>query len=205
MSKCKSLTDKGFPCKRNALPGRRYCFQHETRLFRGATFSGIVVVLLGAVSFFADLSALGIPVPTLAPPPTVTTATEITLTAIPSLPIPSLAPTVPLPTETPWAGPCSIQAFEVQPPSPQPVGTLISIWIKASCIGDVRAIRLMINGEWYSEKGGHIAPPDEFGLNWQTAEYEPGEYQLTAEVATWGDDNWENSASQTIIYMLGNN
>ncbi|MCA9942956.1 MAG: hypothetical protein KC449_05720 [Anaerolineales bacterium] len=192
-------------CKRTALPRRDFCWQHESKLFKGVTITGFFGVVLVIIGLFADLSALGFPVPTLQPPSTAVATTLPTGTLAPTARptvAATLVPTQPQPTDTPWAGPCQIDEFTVQPPSPQPVGTFISIVIKANCIGDVRAIRLMINGEWYDEKGGHIAPPDEFGLNWQTAEYDTGEYQLTAEVATWGDDNWENSASSTLVFVL---
>jgi hypothetical protein len=109
-------------------------------------------------------------------------------------------PTIASPT--PWAGPCQVEKFEVLPSSPQPVGMLVVISIQADCKAGVRAIRLMINDQWYNEKGGHIAPPNEFNLNWKTDGLAPGDYTLTAEVATWGDDDWKFSAGQTITYTL---
>jgi hypothetical protein len=210
MSQCRYVTKtKDERCTRVSLPSRDFCWQHDPYFLKGVTvfgFFSFVVVVIGLLSDSLSLCDRfnwgcnsSAPAPTLSPEITASPAFNETLFITPAV---TMIPVISSPTETPWAGPCNIDAFEVQPPSPQPVGTFVSIWIKASCIGDVRAIRLMINGEWYSEKGGHIAPPDEFGLNWQTAEYEPDEYQLTAEVATWGDDNWENSASSTLVYVL---
>ncbi|RMG92442.1 MAG: hypothetical protein D6706_16825, partial [Chloroflexi bacterium] len=115
---------------------------------------------------------------------------------------PTAPTTTPQPTETPYAGPCLLESLEAAPPSPQVVGTAVTVRMRGTCETGVRAIRLFINGEWVGEKGGHIAPPEEFNYFWMTEELEPGDYVLTAEVATWGDDDWQFTSSQTITYTL---
>lgn len=121
-------------------------------------------------------------------------------TAVPTAPIQPTA--VVLPTETPYAGPCLLESLEAAPPSPQVVGTAVIVRIRGDCETGVRAIRLLINGEWVGEKGGHIAPPEEFNYFWLTEGLEAGDYVLTAEVATWGDDDWVFISSQTLTYSL---
>ncbi|MCA9994256.1 MAG: hypothetical protein KDE56_00830 [Anaerolineales bacterium] len=120
-----------------------------------------------------------------------------------AVPTPTNQPTpLPTPTETPYAGPCSLESLEALPSSPQPVGTAVTIKMRGVCDTGVRAIRLFINGEYQDEKGGHIAPPEEFNYFWQTAGLEPGNYLLKAEVATWGDDDWQFTSSKTLTYTL---
>jgi hypothetical protein len=106
------------------------------------------------------------------------------------------------PTSTQWTGPCRIESFEAEPPSPQPAGGLVVFKIRGTCESGVRAIRLLINDEWYDEKGGHIAPPEEFAPTWSTKDLSPGDYSIIAEVATWRDDDWQFAASQTLTYTL---
>ncbi len=104
--------------------------------------------------------------------------------------------------ETPYAGPCLLESLETVPLSPQVVGTAVTVRMRGVCETGVRAIRLLINGEWVGEKGGHIAPPEEFNYFWLTEGLEAGDYMLTAEVATWGDDDWQFISSKTIAYTL---
>ncbi len=106
------------------------------------------------------------------------------------------------PVTTRWAGPCNIESLEAEPPSPQPVGGLVIFKIRGTCESGVRAIRLLINDEWYDEKGGHIAPAEEFVPTWSTKDLSSGDYRITAEVATWRDDDWQFAASQTLTYTL---
>ncbi len=63
MSKCNSITNNGVRCNRNALPGRRYCWQHESKLFKGFSIGTFTAVILTIISLVADLSELGVPVP----------------------------------------------------------------------------------------------------------------------------------------------
>lgn len=114
------------------------------------------------------------------------------------------AQTVPTQTLTPTdgLGPCQLESIQAQPPSPQPIGTLIVIRIRGVCDSSVRAIRLFINDEWYGEQGGNLAPPEGFVLTWRTDNLSAGEYELRAEVATWNDNDGEISASQVITYTL---
>ena len=115
----------------------------------------------------------------------------------------STGPITPTITSTPtqWS-PCQIESFAAEPPSPQPVGGLVIFKIRGTCVSGVRAIRLLINDEWYDEKGGHIAPPEEFVPTWSTNDLNSGDYKITAEVATWRDDEWAFAASQTLTYTL---
>jgi hypothetical protein len=65
MSECKSVTDDGTRCRRQALPGRRYCWQHESRLVKRITLGGLATIVLAFIGLAADLAGLGFPVPTL--------------------------------------------------------------------------------------------------------------------------------------------
>jgi hypothetical protein len=116
-------------------------------------------------------------------------------------PVVTSTPSTPL-TATQWAGPCHIESFEAQPPSPQPVGSLVIFKIRGTCESGVRAIRLLINDEWHDEKGGHIAPAEEFVPAWLTKDLPPGDYKITAEVATWVDEEWEFAGRETLTYTL---
>jgi hypothetical protein len=61
MGQCKSVTDDDKTrCKRQALPGRRYCWQHESSLFRGITVAGVGALVLTIIGLTADLTGLGI-------------------------------------------------------------------------------------------------------------------------------------------------
>ena len=121
-------------------------------------------------------------------------------TAVPTTP--NQPTTTSPPEEETYSGPCRLESLEAVPPSPQVVGTAVTVRIRGDCETGVRAIRLLINGEWVGEKGGHIAPPEEFSHFWLTDGLEAGEYVLTAEVATWGDDDWQFVSSQTTTYTL---
>jgi tetratricopeptide (TPR) repeat protein len=65
MATCDSITRKGTKCKREALKGRRYCWQHESSVFRGITLVGITAFVLGVIGLAANLASLGVPIPTL--------------------------------------------------------------------------------------------------------------------------------------------
>lgn len=65
MSQCKSVTSDGARCKRKALPGRRYCWQHESRLLKGITLGSLITIALMAIGLIADLKGLGLRVPSL--------------------------------------------------------------------------------------------------------------------------------------------
>jgi hypothetical protein len=186
MNRCKSLTNEDDRCSRNVMLGRRYCWQHESIGFKVITISTIIGTILALIGLFADLKSLGIPIPDI---PNLKFRSELSIT-------PSLTATAE------WEGPCSITKVEPQPPSPQPTGSLVIIRINATCESGVRAIRLLINGEHFGEKGGHAAPPEEFIPSWNTEGFDPGLYILTAEVATWGDNDWKHSSKVEINYEL---
>jgi hypothetical protein len=63
MSQCKSVTKDGKRCKRQALPGRRYCWQHESSKVKILSFGALVGIVLTIIGLFADLRGLGVPIP----------------------------------------------------------------------------------------------------------------------------------------------
>jgi hypothetical protein len=66
MAKCKATTKKEKRCTRDALPKRDYCWQHESKLFKGVSLFGILslltVITLGVISVLADSKELGFPI-----------------------------------------------------------------------------------------------------------------------------------------------
>lgn len=83
MSLCKSVTDKGTQCSRNALPGRRYCWQHDIGF--SITLGGVIAVILVVIALWADLISLGFPLPTFytSTGTAVTSTVEQTITPVP--------------------------------------------------------------------------------------------------------------------------
>jgi len=63
MRRCKSVTKSGTRCERKALPGRRYCWQHESKFVKRITLGTLLVVALSLIGLLADLVGLGLPVP----------------------------------------------------------------------------------------------------------------------------------------------
>ena len=63
MSQCKSVTSSGTRCKRKTLPGRQYCWQHESKLVKRITLGALVIAALTLIGLLADLKGLGFPVP----------------------------------------------------------------------------------------------------------------------------------------------
>lgn len=73
-SPCQALTSKGEQCKRKALPGQKYCWQHQPALRRWLkriTLSSIIAVAITIIGLAADLRELrnlqfnkGTPLPT---------------------------------------------------------------------------------------------------------------------------------------------
>lgn len=59
MSQCKSITSEDTQCQRQALPRRRYCWQHETRFVK-LTLAGVIAAILAIIGLAADLTGLGI-------------------------------------------------------------------------------------------------------------------------------------------------
>jgi len=92
---------------------------------------------------------------------------------------------------------CQIQALSASPSSPQPPGTSVSIYGKASCDTGVRAIRFKVDGGIIYELG---APEATTTWNSPTS---PGSHTLTVEAAGQGDNSWSYAASQSITYTLG--
>lgn len=94
MSQCKSVTDDGTRCSRQALPGRRYCWQHESRLVKRLTVGGLIAVVLAVIGLAADLAGLGFPVPTLSTDVSTATPPPVSTVPVMSTPLPkSLMPT----------------------------------------------------------------------------------------------------------------
>ena len=62
MTDCHSVTKSGEKCKRQALPGRHYCWQHDSKWIKGFTLGGVVTILLSIIGLLADLAGLGVPI-----------------------------------------------------------------------------------------------------------------------------------------------
>lgn len=56
---CHSVTDEDVRCTRVSLPGRRYCWQHESTLLQISVI-GVISALLTVLGLVADLSGLGL-------------------------------------------------------------------------------------------------------------------------------------------------
>lgn len=67
MKRCHSVTNSGERCSRRVLPGRRYCWQHDSRIFQGITLAGVLGALLALIGLVSDLVSLGFPLPALGP------------------------------------------------------------------------------------------------------------------------------------------
>ena len=90
---------------------------------------------------------------------------------------------------------CALTSLTVDPPSPQPPGTKVTIIAKGECDKGVRAIRIMVDGNVLDELG-----TPELRVVWQSPE-SIGRSRVAAEVAGIGDDQWLYAGRSTITFV----
>lgn len=86
--------------------------------------------------------------------------------------------------------------FYFDPPSPSAANN-VYIKAKAEGIENVRAMRLLIDGQIVSELGATCVD-----ANWDTRAYVDGLHSIVAQVAFWGDDGWAYPEQRGVSYEL---
>ena len=92
---------------------------------------------------------------------------------------------------------CWVDSFDVWP-NPATVGDTIHITGNGSCTVEIRATRVLVNGDNIYEIGGNNI----LNTNWNTGGVPAGNYQLKLMVAGQGDNSWNNAGSQNITLQL---
>jgi len=86
--------------------------------------------------------------------------------------------------------------FYFDPPSPSAANN-VHVTAKAEGIGNVRAMRLLIDGQVVSELGATYVDAD-----WDTRAYADGLHSIVAQVAFHGDDGWAYPEQRGVSYEL---
>lgn len=89
------------------------------------------------------------------------------------------------------------QITSINPPSPSPVGTCVTIRAKVQWDSDFRSMRMRFGNEGWQEE----ATP-EFERTFCTGHLSPGGYTIRVEVARQGDNSWSNPTVAEASYEL---
>jgi hypothetical protein len=94
------------------------------------------------------------------------------------------------------AGASSNISFYFDPASPSNARN-VHITARAEGIGDLRAMRLLIDGQIVSELGA-----SEITFDWSTPSYADGLHYILAQAATWSDPGWAHPEQAGVSYEL---
>lgn len=89
------------------------------------------------------------------------------------------------------------QIIKIDPSSPSPVGTCVTIRARVNWDGDFRSMRIRFGNEGWQESA-----EIEFERNFCTKDWSPGWYTIRVEVARWGDNNWSSPTVAEASYEL---
>jgi len=90
---------------------------------------------------------------------------------------------------------CTLTSLTVDPPSPQPPGTNVTIIAKGECDKGARAIRIKVDGNVLDELG---AP--ELRVDWQSPA-SAGRFRIEAEIAGIRDDQWLYAGRSAVTFV----